>query len=106
MHLSNFLTSPYLLISKGNASLPASLPVSLILSSLPPSLPLLPVRILLITLSPLPSAASHSNLPLYIMQVRIVLITGFESFNLELYNRVSELLRIRAPGTQLKVVGG
>ena len=37
------------------------------------------------------------------VQVRIVLITGFESFNLELYNRVAEMLRVRAPGTQLKV---
>ncbi|GAX76816.1 hypothetical protein CEUSTIGMA_g4262.t1 [Chlamydomonas eustigma] len=35
--------------------------------------------------------------------VRIVLITGFESFNLDLYNRVAELLSSRAPGVLLKV---
>jgi hypothetical protein len=35
--------------------------------------------------------------------VRIVLITGFESFNLDLYNRAAEMLRVKAPGTQLKV---
>ena len=38
--------------------------------------------------------------------VFIVLITGFESFNLDLYNRAAEMLRVRAPGTQLKVCGG
>ena len=34
---------------------------------------------------------------------RIVLITGFESFNVELYKRAAEVLRSRAPGVQLRV---
>jgi magnesium chelatase subunit H len=35
--------------------------------------------------------------------VRIVLMTGFESFNVDLYKRAAEQLRAKVPGVELKV---